>query len=249
MTKTYSHEEHHRRMMDMARAPSKKHSDAKEDRGLVHKMVKKEALTGRKHGGKSPPKSQTNIVIAGRGGAGGPPPGAAMAMPMPAGGPPVVPMAKRPMPVLPGGAGGPGPAGPGAPPVGIGAALGAKRGGAAKHKKRANGGPLGSSPDIARKFERKSGGEVANVVNPLKEMGGSKHHGNDNVNAHRGGGKVAKRAAGGRMMGKDIANVTKPKTMTGYDAGACSGEGRLEKEKNYGNRATKTPGRYNINTK
>ena len=59
------------------------------------------------------------------------------------------------------------------------------------------------------------------------------------------GGKVAahkghKRASGGEVMGKDVGNVTKPKALKGYDAGACSGEGRLQKEAHYGTKA-KTP--------
>ena len=52
-----------------------RHPDEREDRAMVKKMVKKEALTGKKHGGaaKAPsaakkPKTQVNVVVAPRGG-------------------------------------------------------------------------------------------------------------------------------------------------------------------------------------
>jgi hypothetical protein len=201
MTKTYSPSEHHERMMKMA-----SHPDEKEDRALIKKMVKPADLTGRKHGGEADgkkraaggalpgekpkhkgskaPKSQTNILIAPRGG-GLPAPGMLPASPAamagPAGGLPSGP--PRPMPA-------PMPPRPMAGGPGIGA--------------------MGAMPAGAKK-----GGKVA---------------------AHKG----HKRAAGGEVMGKDVGNVTKPKTLKGYDAGACSGEGRLEKMEHYGTKA-KTP--------
>ena len=201
MTKTYSPDEHHKRMMKMAE-PSKKHSDAKEDRGLVQKMVKKNALTGRADGGMAPmmpgkpskkegkggkgPKVMVN-VIAPRGG------GDRAGMPMPpvaAPGPASVMPSRPPVPVAI-------PRPPMAPPGGLGA--------------------MGPMPAGAKR-----GGKVQ--------------------------AKAKKRASGGGVdkMGKDIANVTKPKTMKGYDAGAGSGDGRLEKEKHYG---VKAKTRVDYNTK
>ena len=186
MTKTLSPAEHHARMVKMAG-----HSDEREDRALVKKMVKPAALTGKRHGGeaakramggampkhkgKVAPKSQTNILISPRG-AGAPPAASPAAMAGPG------PMPSRPAVPVPGGpAGGPG---LGAMP----GAMGAKKGGKVEHKKRANGGDV---------------------------------------------------------MGKDASDYTKTKSMKGYDAGAGSGEGRLEKEAHYG---VKPPKGVNYNS-
>jgi hypothetical protein len=161
MTKTYTPAEHHERMMKMA------HPDEKQDRALIKKMVKPADLTGRKAGGKTEgkkramggamgvmgapkhkggkgkgaPKSQTNILIAPRGGSPAPGMSAASsdAMPGPAGGLPSAPprpVAMPPRPLPAGGLGAmPGP-------------IGAKKGGKVEHKKRANGGDvMGKDPD------------------------------------------------------------------------------------------------------
>ena len=229
MTKTYSHAEHHERMVKMA------HPDVNEDRGLVKKMVKREALTGRASGGMAPkgkgksPKSQVNVVIAPRPGGSAP-----SGMPMP-GGPGPTPMPPRPVAIA-------APRPPMAPPGGLGGMgpipAGAKR-----------GGPVKGKDDI----NAKRGGHMK------KRAEGGAMHADDNINArHRGGKAPAKRANGGPLgaspeiakhgypeakrddggrMGKDASNVTKPKMMKGYDAGAGGGEGRLEKEKHYGVKA------------
>ena len=152
-----------------------KHPDAKEDKALVKKMVKPDALTGkacsggamkRADGGathakggaaKGKGKTNINVVVAPRGGGdrAGMPPVSPMAAAPGAG-----PMPSRPMPpVAP-------PPGPGGPAGGLGALKGPMPGGP---------GPI-----------------------PAKH-----------------GGKI-KRAAGGKV--------------SGYDAGAGSGDGRLEKE-------------------
>ena len=96
----------------------KKHSDEPEDRALVKKMVKKEALSGKSSGGRTARatggrtgkngKTTVNIVISGKGGQDG------MMPPMPGPGlgalPPAPPMPMPPMPPM-----GAGPMGPGAP--------------------------------------------------------------------------------------------------------------------------------------
>lgn len=123
----------------------KVHSDAAEDKKIVKKMVKPEALTGRAAGGRAPskgkPKSKgkarttVNVVVAPRGG------DRPVPVPVPASGAGGGPGAMTSRPPVPP------PPGAGAPPPGVGALAGPrpmppgagpmKKGGAVK---RANGG-------------------------------------------------------------------------------------------------------------
>jgi hypothetical protein len=197
MTKTESYGELHSRMKKMAG-----HTDEKEDRKLVSKMVKKDALTGRcnggkradggrAEGGKAPKKGgkpNISITVAPRsGGDRAGPPESPMPMPVPAGAMP----SRTAGPVIP-------PPGPGGPAAGLAALramppVGAKRGG--KVSKRADGGAAGAGGSLM-------GSAPSRALSKLKSL---PPENNGLVNAKRGG------------------------KVKGYDAGAGSGDGRLEK--------------------
>ena len=110
-----SHGKHHAKITKMAA-----HPDEKQDRKLVDKMVKKDALTGRscggsakrasggatKDGGKKPAKTQVNIVVAPKG------QGQAGPAPAPMSGPVAAVPSRPPVPAaIPAGPSGPAPAG------------------------------------------------------------------------------------------------------------------------------------------
>lgn len=193
------------------------HGDEAMDKALIKKMVKPEARTGRKDGGKvKKGKTNINIVIAQPGKGDGMPP-------MPPGGPMGrMPGAPVPMPVPPG-AGGPPPMG--AMPVPVPA-------------------PAANIPPAT--MQRKAGGRVTKVARSYADMQAGAASGEGRLQKTDIASRLPKKredgviettkrgypnkvigATGGRTAHKDGGKVYR--SYKDMDAGAGSGKGRLEK--------------------
>lgn len=214
----------------------KVHEDEAADKALIKKMVKAEARTGRATGGRTRAKGKTNIniiIAAGKGqpqdgGPGTPPglPGGPMSLQRPMGPPPSIP--GMPAGGLPGGP----PSGPpamGQPPM----------------------------PPMARK----SGGRVSKVASSYKDMEAGAASGEGRLQKTDIAKRIPKKredgvietdkrgypnkvigATGGRTAHKAGGKVYR--SYKDMDAGAGSGEGRLEKTEIAKKKAVSRPHRF-----